>query len=369
MGKAPGTMVWDTTPRTGRSLPHATAIRYHPRPPPARPRRRAQPPGHHRRLPGRRPSLARRRPQPHHDRLPVPAPGPARQHRLSARRPLRRLDLLRQRLLPGPPAVAPGSLAAPPGGHRDAPAAHHRAGQPLARSSGLDRRRLQLLDARRPRLAAALRPAPVPTPGVRLPPGQAPGRLRPLDRPAPAGGGRPAVDPRDEPTAGRARGVGPGRWPAGRPRLLLVRAPGPPGAAGAPRRAPPPSAPARGLPARARPCPPRPVGQPGQPAAVAMGPGPGGEDQVVVWFKPKRRPAWLTPAEFAALPDELVVRELRYRVEAPGFRTQSVILVTTLLDAEAYPASALADLYRCRWRIEGDLKHLKITMGMDVLRC
>src|SRR3954453_17491623 len=95
----------------------------------------------------------------------------------------------------------------------------------------------------------------------------------------------------------------------------------------------------------------------------------GGEDQVVVWFKPKRRPAWLTPAEFAALPDELVVRGVRDRVEAPGFRTQSVILVTTLLDAEAYPASALADLYRCRWRIEGDPKHLKITMGMDVLRC
>jgi hypothetical protein len=95
----------------------------------------------------------------------------------------------------------------------------------------------------------------------------------------------------------------------------------------------------------------------------------GGEDQVVVWFKPKRRPEWLTPADFAALPDELAVRELHYRVEAPGFRTRSVVLVTTLLDAEAYPASALAELYLCRWRIEGDLKHLKITMNMDVLRC
>jgi hypothetical protein len=95
----------------------------------------------------------------------------------------------------------------------------------------------------------------------------------------------------------------------------------------------------------------------------------GSEDQVVVWFKPKRRPEWITPAQFAALPDELVVRELRYRVETPGFRTRSVILATTLLDAEAYPASALAELYLCRWRIEGDLKHLKITMNMDVLRC
>jgi hypothetical protein len=95
----------------------------------------------------------------------------------------------------------------------------------------------------------------------------------------------------------------------------------------------------------------------------------GGEDQVVVWFQPKRRPAWMTPAQVAALPDELVVRELRYRVEAPGFRTRSIILATTVLDAAAYPASTLAELYLCRWRIEGDLKHLKITMNMDVLRC
>ena len=90
---------------------------------------------------------------------------------------------------------------------------------------------------------------------------------------------------------------------------------------------------------------------------------------MVVWFKPKRRPEWITPAQFAALPAELGVRELRYRVETPGFRTRSIVLATTLLDAEAYPASALAELYSCRWRIEVDLKHLKITMNMDVLRC
>lgn len=95
----------------------------------------------------------------------------------------------------------------------------------------------------------------------------------------------------------------------------------------------------------------------------------GAEDQVAVRFKPTRRPEWITPEQFAAVPDELVVRELRYRVEVPGFRTRSVVLVTTLLDAEAYPASALAELYLCRWRIEGDSEHLKITMNMDVLRC
>ena len=40
-----------------------------------------------------------------------------------------------------------------------------------------------------------------------------------------------------------------------------------------------------------------------------------------------------------------MVRELRYRITPPGFRAREVTLVTTLLDAEAYPADVLAELY------------------------
>ena len=54
---------------------------------------------------------------------------------------------------------------------------------------------------------------------------------------------------------------------------------------------------------------------------------------------------------------------------APGFRTREVTLVTTLLDAEAYPADELAELYGTRWRVEENLKSLKQTMKMDVLKC
>src|SRR4051794_6886693 len=67
-------------------------------------------------------------------------------------------------------------------------------------------------------------------------------------------------------------------------------------------------------------------------------------DQVVEYFKPRDRPTWMSEAEFRALPDSIVVRELRYRVEVPGFRTREVTLVTTLLDSTAYPAEELADL-------------------------
>jgi hypothetical protein len=92
-------------------------------------------------------------------------------------------------------------------------------------------------------------------------------------------------------------------------------------------------------------------------------------DQVVEWFKPARRPEWMTKAEYETLPETLTVRELRYDVGRPGFRTRRVTLVTTLVDAEAYPLEALAELYGSRWRVELNLRHLKTTMKMDVLKC
>jgi hypothetical protein len=95
----------------------------------------------------------------------------------------------------------------------------------------------------------------------------------------------------------------------------------------------------------------------------------GRSDQIVVWFKPKRKPTWMTAEEYASLPDELTVRELRYRVEAPGYRAREITLVTTLLEAALYPASALAELYYRRWQVEVNFKHIKISMKMDVLRC
>ena len=60
-------------------------------------------------------------------------------------------------------------------------------------------------------------------------------------------------------------------------------------------------------------------------------------DQVVEYFKPAERPAWMSEAEYEALPESIVVRELRYRIEVPGFRTREVTLVTTLIDAEVVP--------------------------------
>lgn len=91
-------------------------------------------------------------------------------------------------------------------------------------------------------------------------------------------------------------------------------------------------------------------------------------DQIVEYFKPRQRPKWMTAEAYAALPESIQVRELRYRVTQPGYRVREVVLVTTLLDAQRYPAVELARLYQKRWEIETNLRHLKQTLGMDVLR-
>jgi Transposase DDE domain len=92
-------------------------------------------------------------------------------------------------------------------------------------------------------------------------------------------------------------------------------------------------------------------------------------DQLVVWFKPKTCPSWLTREALAALPDSLVLREARDHIGTPGVRTRQVTLVTTLLDAHTSRVADLAELYRQRWQVDTSLAPLKTTMPMDVLHC
>lgn len=94
----------------------------------------------------------------------------------------------------------------------------------------------------------------------------------------------------------------------------------------------------------------------------------GPRDQLVKWHKPQSPPGWMTPEEFAQLPEEMLVREIKVRIRNPGCRVREVILVTTLLDPKRYPAAEIAALYRSRWQVEVNLRDLKITLGMDVLK-
>ena len=82
----------------------------------------------------------------------------------------------------------------------------------------------------------------------------------------------------------------------------------------------------------------------------------GREDHLVEWHRDRNRRPWMSREEFAALPRVMAMRELRVRVEQPGFRTRSFVVVTSLLDPEAFPRRELAALYRARWHAELDIR-------------
>jgi hypothetical protein len=91
-------------------------------------------------------------------------------------------------------------------------------------------------------------------------------------------------------------------------------------------------------------------------------------DHVVHWHRPVR-PEWMDQATYDRMPALIEVREVHVQVKKPGFRVDSLVVVTTLTDAASYTQEDLATLYRQRWHVELDIEALKITLGMDVLRC
>ena len=82
---------------------------------------------------------------------------------------------------------------------------------------------------------------------------------------------------------------------------------------------------------------------------------------MVCWTKPER-PDSMDEALYAQLPEELMIRELRLKVQNDGFRVDELILVTTMLDPEVYTKEELAELFLQRWNIELDLRSIKSVM-------
>ncbi len=94
----------------------------------------------------------------------------------------------------------------------------------------------------------------------------------------------------------------------------------------------------------------------------------GAGDHIVKWLKPTK-PRSIDRKTYDLLPEFLMIRETHVCVEQAGFRTRSLVVATTLLDAEEFSKDDLAQVYRARWNAELDLRSLKRTMQMDVLRC
>ena len=94
----------------------------------------------------------------------------------------------------------------------------------------------------------------------------------------------------------------------------------------------------------------------------------GKDDQIVNW--PKRRARTKAANAYREnLPDNLKVRICRIQVARPGFRSKVLVVATTLFDPIEYPKEELALLYGKRWNVELDIRSLKQTLQMDMLRC
>jgi hypothetical protein len=94
----------------------------------------------------------------------------------------------------------------------------------------------------------------------------------------------------------------------------------------------------------------------------------GRDDHVVVWERPQR-PDWMDRETYERMPKTLTIREIRFSVEAPGCRSHSVIVATTLLNPQDYSSADIADLYHQRWHVELDIRAIKQTLGMEMIHC
>ena len=93
----------------------------------------------------------------------------------------------------------------------------------------------------------------------------------------------------------------------------------------------------------------------------------GKQDLLVCWKKPDRRPAWMSRQRFALLPEQLMLRQVAFRLHRPGFRSTWVWVITTLSVAKLYPAKEIATLYGKRWQIEVYFRDIRKSLGLTQL--
>jgi hypothetical protein len=90
-------------------------------------------------------------------------------------------------------------------------------------------------------------------------------------------------------------------------------------------------------------------------------------DWLVEWPRPQR-PDWMDRETYATIPASISLRLVEVQVQERGFRADKFFVVTTLLDHRTYPKEEIAALYRKRWLAELDIRAIKITLAMDILR-
>jgi hypothetical protein len=91
------------------------------------------------------------------------------------------------------------------------------------------------------------------------------------------------------------------------------------------------------------------------------------DGDVITWRRPNK-PRGMTGQQYRRYPEELLMRQVTVDARDCDNRAGVFQVVTTILDA-SIDGGQIGDLYERRWSGEVDIRAIKATMQMDVLRC
>jgi hypothetical protein len=96
---------------------------------------------------------------------------------------------------------------------------------------------------------------------------------------------------------------------------------------------------------------------------ITLGP----KDHLVEWQKPQIRPGQ-SREEYDAIPGTMLMREFVIEIDGREGGKEEAIVVTSMANP-AIPQKEISDLYWARWNCELDIRSIKHSLHMDVLRC
>ena len=91
------------------------------------------------------------------------------------------------------------------------------------------------------------------------------------------------------------------------------------------------------------------------------------DGDLLVWQRPNK-PRGMTREQYQRYPKHLVMREVMVDARDKNNRVTQFKVVTTIL-AQSIDGKQIGDLYERRWDGEVDIRSIKSTMQMDILRC
>lgn len=88
---------------------------------------------------------------------------------------------------------------------------------------------------------------------------------------------------------------------------------------------------------------------------------------LVTWKRPTR-PSWMSREDYQKQPKMIEIRLVDIDVGEPGFRPESFTIATTITDRKIYTSEWIGSVYQSRWLVELDIRAIKCSLGMEILR-